>query len=150
MIKKAEIWMLCAFVLYSCHPSNNENTSAHQTEQQSITTGTVRAQSNDSTEKTKMFKQIDNDVVFMASGTEPGWILALYKDKFLFVHNYGQDTVEDKLTSELQFPYTFQSDKLSFAIDKKNCIAISGDTLSYFVKVKHQDKELIGCGKMMK
>lgn len=142
--------MLCVFALYSCNQSNNENNAAHQTEQQSITTDTVRPQSNDSVNKTRMFKQIDNDVVFWASGTEPGWILALYKHKFLFVHNYGQDTVEDKLTSELQFPYTFQSDKLSFAIDKKNCIAISGDTLSYFVKVKHQGKELTGCGKMMK
>lgn len=150
MIKKAEIWMLCVCALYSCNTSNNENTPAYPTNSQSVMTDTTHLPSKDDAGKTQMFRQIGNDVVFMASGTEPGWILALYKDKFLFVHNYGQDTVEDKLTSELQFPYTFQSDKLSFAIDKKNCIAISGDTLSYFVKVKHQGKELTGCGKMMK
>ncbi len=142
--------MLLVLALYSCNPSNNENTSEHSTNPQSVMTDTARHQSKDNADKTQMFKQIDNDVIFLASGTEPGWILTLYKHKFLFVHNYGQDTVEDKLTSELQFPYTFQSSKLSFAIDKKNCIAISGDTLSYFVKVKHQGKELTGCGRMMK
>lgn len=150
MIKKAGMWMLCAFALYSCNQSNNENNPEHPAEQQSVVADTTHHPSKDSVDNTQMFKQIDNDVVFLASGTEPGWILALYKDKFLFVHNYGQDTVEDKLTSELQFPYAFQSGKLSFAIDKKNCIAISGDTLSYFVKVKHQGKELTGCGKMVK
>lgn len=149
MIKKMGLYSLIATWLCSCNPSENKNNN-HHTQQENIPTKDTATSQAYTTNNQQLFQEIDNKVIFLASGTEPGWILTLYKEKFLFVHHYGQDTIIDKLTSTLQVPYSFQSDKLSFSIDKKNCIAISGDTLSYLVKIKYQGKELIGCGKMMK
>lgn len=98
-----------------------------------------------------LFKQIDQNALFLATGTEPGWILTLFQNKFQLIANYGKDTIEKNMNLDFKKnPIQYQSADVSFVIDKKPCIAISGDTLQYSVKLKFQNKDYSGCGKFLK
>lgn len=149
MIKKIN-HLLLIILLTHCnnHPSTNQENAIDQKHNTPSTPGI-----NDtlSTNTKNIFQEIEHDAVFTASGTEPGWIFILFPKKYKFITNYGADTIiEEHHLNVQQIPLHFQSSKLSFNIDKKNCIALSGDTLHYTVKIKNNNTELNGCGRFLK
>ncbi|MCX7728710.1 MAG: hypothetical protein N2203_04485 [Bacteroidia bacterium] len=149
MLQKT-IHLALLFMIISCNNEHSDNASVNlQTE--SITHTDSGIQPKDTVPAQQLFRQIGDNTIFIATGTEPGWILTLSNENFIFINNYGSDTIQGKFHSELkQFPVHVQSEKLSFDIDKKQCIAISGDTLPYSVKIYLQKNVLTGCGKMLK
>lgn len=147
------VGIIFSLILLSC---NNQQTNERNNADNQLTqhTDILKNKNNTDTESINqrpLFHQISHDVIFIANGTEPGWLLTLYSDKFQFIANYGKDTIEEKLNLDIHnMPVQYKSDKLSFLIDKKTCIAISGDTLSYTVKIIYDKNELNGCGKKLK
>lgn len=128
-------------------PSDNTSTSNHIAHIQSSTN--VPTQS-DSLSKDKKFAQIPQNAILMANGTEPGWILLLYSNKYELVINYGKDTIiEDiSIAQPLQFPLHIRGQKASIQLEKKECIATSGEKQSISATVMVNGQTLNGCGKL--
>jgi len=153
---KKKLFSLFVFTsMISCSsPENTNNTENNiiDTTSKKITSETKQLDTTAVSNNQKMtFQEINKDTYILATGTEPGWILSIYKDKFQLVANYGKDTVEKNLNFDPTiFPIQYKDNELSFKIEKKNCIAISGDTLSLSVLLNFKNNHWKGCGKFLK
>ncbi len=153
-------YLILLNVLISCseNPITNNDTS-----KMALESNSQIQQSIDTTKKTTLdtnhhqarfiLQEVDKNAIIIAWGTEPGWTLTLLKDKLLFVGNYGQDTIQEAYNKSIdfqQFPLEYKSKNITFKLEKKKCIAISGEELDISVKVFYKDQEFQGCGRMMK
>lgn len=149
MKKPLMLTSLLAF-LYGC-TSNTADTSHNATTTQTNDTATYQ-QPDDSAKLTtkQVLQQIDTDLLLIASGTEPGWILQIYTDKFIFIAQYGQDTLQEPFSANIQqFPIQYKSQTLSFQLEKKNCTAISGETMPLTATIEYKGNKWTGCGKLL-
>lgn len=153
-MKNLYISILLSGSVLSCTETNNSNTTAISQDTTHTDNYTVKHSPNidsASNQNKIIFQQIDNNALIVITGTEPGWILNLFENKFQFIGNYGKDTFEQSVKLNLKnFPIQYQSKEISFSIEKKQCIAISGDTLPLSAKVTFQKNNLQGCGKFLK
>ncbi|GIV28368.1 MAG: hypothetical protein KatS3mg027_2182 [Bacteroidia bacterium] len=137
-------------LLFSCQ-NENSNTNVSATKDTiSSKADTVRNNENTPSNQ-RILTQVPSNLIIIATGTEPGWILNIYSNKYEFIADYGKDTLSGERTFNIdEVPIYFTSSDLSFKIDKKNCIAISGETLDLSVEVKYKGEVLKGCGKILK
>lgn len=153
-MKNLYLIILISAGIISCIENNSNNTNAIPQDTSHTNNHTLNnsPQTDSVSNHNKIiFQQIDNNALVVITGTEPGWILNLFENKFQFIGNYGKDTFEQSVKLNLKnFPIQYQSKEISFSIEKKQCIAISGDTLPLSAKVTFQKNNLQGCGKFLK
>lgn len=155
-MKKSGFIIFSFIIMYACTNSNQkENHSAtfHSDTIRNNFLDTLIAQDTaDSDVKKTLLKEVNKDeLLLMASGAEPGWTLSLFKDKFLFIGNYGQDTIYGQFSFKIdKFPIVYQSKELQFKIDNKKCIAASGIEHNISVEGKFLDQKFQGCGNLIK
>jgi hypothetical protein len=141
--------------MISCtSPENTNNPEKNTTDtasQKTISETTQQDTTISSNNQKKILQEVNKEVYILASGSEPGWVLSIYKDKFQLVANYGKDTIEKNHSfNPTSFPIQYKDNELSFKIKKKNCIALSGDTLSISVLLDFKNNHWKGCGKFLK
>ncbi|GAB4453129.1 MAG: hypothetical protein OHK0036_15670 [Bacteroidia bacterium] len=146
--------ILLSGCILSCTENTSNNTNADLQDTSYTNNDTIINSPNTdsiSNQNKIIFQQIDNNALIVITGTEPGWILNLFENKFQFIGNYGKDTLEKTIKLDLKnLPIQYQSKEISFNIEKKQCIAISGDTLPLSARVTYQQNNLQGCGKFLK
>lgn len=110
----------------------------------------------------RMTAEGESELLFKASGTEPGWIAEYYTDKFRLIVDYGKDSLIirnvskyfDSSTGYSSFSYknteTGKETRLNVKIEDKECTAASGDKKSQTVTVTLNDKIYTGCGESVK
>lgn len=138
------------FLFFSCQNENKSLSELNPKDSISSKIDTPKTKEN-ITNNQRILTEIPSNLIIIATGTEPGWILNIYSNKYEFVGNYGKDTLYGERTFQVeQIPIYFTSSDLSFKIEKKHCLAISGDTLELSVEVKHKGNTYKGCGKILK
>lgn len=107
----------------------------------------------------RMTAEGESELLFKASGTEPGWIAEYYTDKFRLIVDYGKDSLIIRNISKYfdsdngysSFSYknteTGKEVRLNVKIEDKECNAASGDKKSQTVTVTLNDKVYTGCGE---
>ena len=107
----------------------------------------------------RMTAEGESELLFKASGTEPGWIAEYYTDKFRLIVDYGKDSLIirniskyfDSSTGYSSFSYknteAGNEVRLNVKIEDKECTAASGDKKSQTVTVSLNDKVYTGCGE---
>jgi uncharacterized membrane protein len=148
--------LITSIGLVAC--SNNETSSTQNIENTDTTKVSVinstksKSDSISASQQRKfVLNEVSNDAVLIASGTEPGWVLTIFENKFQFVGNYGEDTLNGNLNINVhQLPIKYSSKEISFLVEQKKCTAISGDVLDISVEVNFNQKKLLGCGKFLK
>lgn len=98
-----------------------------------------------------------SELLFKASGTEPGWFAEFYNDKLRLVVNYGKDSIwiEDsfeKVNDEKGFAYmkTMNDKSVTISIENKPCTAASGEKADRLVILKFKSSIYKGCGSFVK
>ncbi len=158
-MKKISLILSGGLALLSCN--NNEASQKKQrnniyqnvsTHLQKTDTSDISKKDSPSNRKQFILQEVQNDELFIASGIEPGWILRLFENRFLFVGNYGKDTVQNHLNNVNinKLPIEYKDKNITFKIEKQLCIAASGEEVNYSVKVIFQKRVLKGCGKVLK
>lgn len=149
-MKKTFILIKASIFLYACSPSPAD-ISNHATSPPSKDTTTYQQPVDTTKLSTKQLLPSSNSKpLLIASGTEPGWLLNIYTDKFVFIAHYGQDTLQEPFSVNIQhFPIRYKSQTLSFLLEKKNCIAISGETMPVTATIEYKGNKWIGCGKLL-
>ncbi len=152
-MKKIIFLIATVCVVISC-------TQVNSTSDKSITKGEdTLADVNVSLSKMDLVEELanvkDNDeVLFKASGSEPGWFAEFYNKKIRLVVDYGKDSViiehnNDGLTKK-------EDQKISLGkageilIQHKSCNAISGEVAERSVTVVYKSKQYQGCGSFNK
>lgn len=142
------------FLLSCSHEQNTTNdaiTPVRDSVQQQNHDSTTTKLDSTSQQRRFLLQEIDKTHLLIANGTEPGWAFSLFEDKFIFVGNYGQDTIiETHNINTQRLPIYYKSPSISFTIDKSKCIAISGEEMNISVKIIYKGKELQGCGKLLR
>lgn len=107
----------------------------------------------------RMTAEGESELLFKASGAEPGWFAEYYTDKFRLIVDYGKDSLiikniskyfdSDKGYSSFSYKNTEAGNevRLNVKIEDKECIAASGDKKSQTVTVTLNDKVYTGCGE---
>lgn len=107
----------------------------------------------------RMTAEGESELLYKASGTEPGWFAEYYTDKFRLIVDYGKDSLIirniskyfDSSTGYSSFSYknteTGKEVRLNVKIEDKECTAASGDKKSQTVTVTLNDKVYTGCGE---
>lgn len=146
-----KILSICSiFFFFSCQNENKSSVESNPKDSITLHIDTSKTEEN-TTHNQRILTEIPSNLIIIATGTEPGWILNIYSDKYEFIGNYGKDTLRGERTFEAeQIPIYFTSSDLSFRIEQKHCLAISGDTLELSVEVKHKGNTYKGCGKIMR
>lgn len=99
-----------------------------------------------------------SELLFKASGSEPGWIAEYYTDKFRLVVDYGKDSLIIKNISKYLDPkggYSFsyinsdngKQNRLDVKMEDKECINAAGDKQPKTVTINYNDKLYTGCGE---
>lgn len=121
-----------------------------------LTTGTLQALDKLSQEEAK------SELIFMARGSEPGWIAEYYTDKFKLVVDYGKDSLIIKNISkyfDLKGGYSFsyknneagKETRLNVKIEDKACVdEATAEKKSKTVTITYNDKVYKGCGEEVK
>jgi uncharacterized membrane protein len=100
----------------------------------------------------------ESELIFKASGTEPGWIAEYYTDKFKLIVDYGKDSLIIKNISKYfdvngGYSFSYKNSEggkeihLNVKIEDKECIAASGDKKPRTVTVTYNGKIYTGCGE---
>ena len=103
----------------------------------------------------------ESELIFKASGTEPGWIAEYYTDKFKLIVDYGKDSLIIKNISkyfDLNGGYSFsyknseegKETRLNVKIEEKECTDAAGNKKPRTVTVTYNDKVYKGCGESTK
>ncbi len=103
----------------------------------------------------------ESELIFKASGTEPGWIAEYYTDKFKLIVDYGKDSLIIKNISkyfDLNGGYSFsyknseqgKETRLNVKIEEKECTDAAGNKKPRTVTVTYNDKVYKGCGESIK
>ncbi len=106
-------------------------------------------------------KESKNDLLFKASGSEPGWLAEYYTDKFRLVVDYGKDSLIIQNISkyfDLNGGYSFSYKNteggkeihLNVKIEEKECTDAAGNKKSKTVTITLNDKVYAGCGESAK
>ncbi len=101
-----------------------------------------------------------SELLFKASGTEPGWTAEYFSDKFKLVVDYGKDSLIIKNISkyfDLNGGYNFSYKNseggkeihLNVKIEDKECIDAAGNKKNRAVTITYNDKVYKGCGESM-
>lgn len=99
-----------------------------------------------------------SEILFKASGTEPGWTAEYYTDKFRLVVDYGKDSLIIRNISKYLDPksgYSFsfinsdngKENRLDVKIEDKECIDAAGNKKAKTVTVTYNKKVYRGCGE---
>jgi uncharacterized membrane protein len=99
-----------------------------------------------------------SEILFKASGTEPGWIAEYYTDKFRLVVDYGKDSLIIRNISRYLDPksgYSFsfinadkgKENRLDVKIEDKECTDAAGNKKPKTVTVTYNKKVYKGCGE---
>jgi uncharacterized membrane protein len=102
-----------------------------------------------------------SELLFKASGSEPGWIAEYYTDKFRLVVDYGKDSLIIRNISkyfDLNGGYNFSYKNseggkeihLNVKIEEKECIDATGNKKPKTVTITFNDKVYKGCGESVK
>jgi uncharacterized membrane protein len=110
----------------------------------------------------RMAAEGESELLFKASGSEPGWIAEYYTDKFRLVVDYGKDSLIIKNISKYfdtgkgysSFSYINSEDgkeiHLNVKIEDNECTDEAGEKNPKTVTVTLNDKIYKGCGKSIK
>ena len=112
-------------------------------------------------ELSKIDEPAVNELLFKASGSEPGWFAEFYTHKLRLVVDYGKDSllIDDKFDiSETKEVFSYSKNTtiggkniaLAIAINNKPCVSASGDKENRSVSIKLNNKEYTGCGSFVK
>ena len=106
--------------------------------------------------------EVKSELIFVARGSEPGWLAEYYTDKFRLLVDYGKDSLIIKNISkyfDLKGGYSFsyknsetgKEVRLNVKIEDKPCIEEStAEKKSKTVTVTYNDKVYKGCGDEVK
>lgn len=156
---KKYLSIISTLTLIACSDQENMNNNPSKTTlksdsviQQTIDTAAKKTADSTHQQRQSILQEVDKDTLIIANGTEPGWILTLFENKFIFVGNYGQDTISESYNkiNIQQFPIEYKSKNITFKLEKKKCIAASGEELNISANIIFQGKHLQGCGKILK
>ncbi len=98
----------------------------------------------------------NNDVIFKASGTEPGWMADFYKERIRLILNFGRDSIiinrnNADINGKGEVKIKLPSGAHDFmTIENKPCTAISGDVSERTVTIKCKETNYKGCGGFIK
>ena len=106
----------------------------------------------------KLAQEGESELIFKASGTEPGWTAEYFTDKFKLVVDYGKDSLIIKNISkyfDLNGGYSFSYKNseggkeihLNVKIEEKECTDAAGNKKNRSVTVTYNDKVYTGCGE---
>ncbi len=109
----------------------------------------------------KLAQEGESELIFKASGTEPGWTAEYFTDKFKLVVDYGKDSLIIKNISkyfDLNGGYSFSYKNseggkevhLNVKIEEKECTDAAGNKKNRFVTVTYNDKVYTGCGESVR
>ena len=104
----------------------------------------------------------ESELLFKASGSEPGWIAEYYTDKFRLIVDYGKDSLIiknvskyfDSSTGYSSFSYKNSEEgketRLNVKIEEHECNDQAGVKNPYTITVTLNDKVYKGCGVSIK
>ena len=110
----------------------------------------------------KLTEESKSELIFVARGSEPGWVAEYYTDKFKLVTDYGKDSLVIKNISkyfDLKGGYSFsyknsetgKEVRLNVKIEDKACIdEATAEKKSKTVTITYNDKVYKGCGEEAK
>ncbi|MBP7809578.1 MAG: hypothetical protein KA163_09820 [Bacteroidia bacterium] len=110
----------------------------------------------------RMTAEGESELLFKASGTEPGWIAEYYTDKFRLIVDYGKDSLIirniskyfDSSTGYSSFSYknteAGKETRLNVKIEEHECTDQAGVKNPYTITVSLNDKVYKGCGVSLK
>lgn len=110
----------------------------------------------------KLAEENKSELIFVARGSEPGWVAEYYTDKFKLVVDYGKDSLIIKNISkhfDLKGGYSFsyknteagKETRLHVKIEDKPCVdEATAEKKSKTVIVTYNDKVYKGCGEEVK
>ncbi|MDF2448268.1 MAG: hypothetical protein K0R26_772 [Bacteroidota bacterium] len=98
-----------------------------------------------------------SELLFKASGTEPGWFAEFYNDKLRLVVDYGKDSVWindsfEKVIDAGGFTYlkTLKDKDVTISVENKPCVNAAGDKTDRSVILKFNSAIYKGCGSFIK
>ncbi len=146
-------YLLFALIAFSCNntsvQSNKSNTNI--VEQNETDTILTNKRIQDSNVIVDNHKQINDEIIYKASGSEPGWYMELTTTQVRFINNYGQDTMIFEHKKDIEkLPLLITKEDISIKIDKQKCTAVSGEEKLLLVEINYKGKTLRGCGDKIK
>lgn len=110
----------------------------------------------------RMAAEGESELLFKASGSEPGWIAEYYTDKFKLVTDYGKDTLIIRNISKYfdsgegysSFSYKNSENgkeiHLNVKLEEKECTDEAGTKKPRTVTITFNDNVYTGCGESVK
>ncbi len=97
------------------------------------------------------------ELLFRATGTEPGWMAEFYNDKLRLVVDYGKDSIWiddsfEKIKDEKGFTFmkTIKEKSVTISVENKTCTDAAGDKADRLVMIKFNNTVYKGCGNFTK
>lgn len=98
-----------------------------------------------------------SELLFKASGTEPGWFAEFYNNKLRLVVDYGKDSIWiddsfEKIKDDNGFTYmkTIKEKSVTISVENKPCTSASGEEADRSMIVKLNNGIYKGCGSFVK
>lgn len=156
-MKKILFPAFLSFIMASCTQVNSSSEKTVTEGEDTVSEVNISLSKLDAVEELANMKEEGTaELVFKASGTEPGWTAEFYADRIFIVADYGTDKITVKRkNSDLDQKTDLRIDIGSSPVDcieiqNKPCTNAAGETESKYVKLVYNGKLYTGCGSFVK
>jgi uncharacterized membrane protein len=155
-MKKIIISGILAIVMFSCTQVNSNGEKTITKGDDTVADVDISLSKLDAINELAEIKD-PSELLFKASGTEPGWFAEFYNDKLRLVVDYGKDSVWiddsfEKVKDESGFTYikTIKEKSVTISVENKPCTNAAGEKADRSVIVKLNAGIFKGCGSFVK
>lgn len=156
-MKKILFPAVLSFIIASCTQVNSSSEKTVTEGEDTVSEVNISLSKMDAIEELANMKEEGTaELVFKASGSEPGWTAEFYADRIFIVADYGTDKITIKRkNSDLDQKTDLKIDIGSSPVDciviqNKPCTNAAGETESKYVKLVYNGKLYTGCGSFVK
>jgi uncharacterized membrane protein len=148
---------MALLILTSCTQVNSTGEKTITQGEDTVSDVNISLSKMDVVEELSNVKEEEStELLFKASGTEPGWSAEFYKDRIFIVADYGTDKITIKRNNiDLDQKTDLKIDIGSSVVDcitieNKSCTNAAGEKESRSVKLVYGGKLYTGCGSFKK
>ncbi|MES2567986.1 MAG: hypothetical protein V4565_14020 [Bacteroidota bacterium] len=155
-MKKIVLSTLMTLVLISCTQVNSNGEKIVTKGDDTVADVNINLSKYDAITELAEIKD-PSELLFKASGTEPGWFAEFYNNKLRLVVEYGKDSIWiddsfEKIKDENSFTYikTINGKSVTMSIENKSCTNAAGEKADRSVIIKLNSSVYKGCGSFVK
>lgn len=151
------VFAIALLTLVSCTQVNSNGGKTITQGEDTVSDVNISLSKMDAVEELSNIKEEEStELVFKASGTEPGWSAEFYKDRLFIVADYGTDKITIKrnnidLDQKTDLKINIKSSVVDcITIMNKPCTNTAGEKADRYVELVYNGTLYKGCGSFTK